>query len=57
MHFKLAWQEERRDASKENLFPFYFFFNILIIIISGCVSLKSKIYKRENFCHSLLVKK
>ena len=34
----MAWQEERRDASKQNLFPFYIFY----FLICGRVLFKSK---------------
>ena len=33
----MAWQEERRDASKQNLFPFTFFFTFSFMVVS-CLS-------------------
>ena len=33
----MAWQEERRDASEQNLFPFYIFFTFSFLVAS-CLS-------------------
>ena len=48
----MAWQEERRDASKQNLFPFYIFFYFLS---SGCVLFKSKIKQKYATAYWLWV--